>query len=61
MAERKKKKMNPLVSALFFVVIMSWLIYSNDKMNIWISGAGALVLTAILVVITIAIENKGQK
>lgn len=53
MTEKKqKKKTNPFITAIFFVVLMLWLFYSDGKMNIWLSGFVALLLTAALVVVT---------
>lgn len=59
MAEKKqKKKTNPIISGVFFVVLMLWLFISTDKMSIWLSGFVALILTAIFVVLTMFMERQ---
>lgn len=52
------KKANPFISGVFFVILMLWLFYSGDKLNIWLSGIVALLLTAAFVVVTIVMDRR---
>lgn len=56
--KKQKKKTNPILSGVFFVVLMLWLFFSSDKMSIWLSGFVALILTAIFVVLTMYMERR---
>ncbi|MBQ0138624.1 MAG: hypothetical protein KBT36_04950 [Kurthia sp.] len=56
--KKVKKKANPFISGMFFVIVMAWLFYSGDKMSIWLSGFVALLLTAAFVVVTIVMDRR---
>lgn len=60
MKKKVGKKANPFISVIFFVVLMLWLFYSGDKMNIWLSGFVALLLTAAFVVVTIVMDRRNK-